>query len=928
MSTQANQRDDGNAGANTGSAGASPPSRRNPNSAGEGASAPSRQTPNSAGEGASAPSRQTLNSAGAPNGSAPVKPSVAVSALIFVLSVAAMAYLRLFMYGHQFVALTYGLPLLLCLWHTDKRLLWAMTVTFLGMSAVKAFWLLPDPNPNDFAEFAQWVMQVVNILAVAVAVDVVIRLMARLRLKNARLAEANAELAATEEEVRQQNEELHAQAEELSQQNEELQHQSQELSQQAEELHRQGHELEQQSEELHSLNEELNEREAMLRTVLAALGGASDERQMLKGICNALVQLAGEPAASAAVVEKAGDQLVVRVHAGAEELRQDHWPFATSFAALIMAQGRTGFVDDLTQRPDLVIPEPAGRNFRSLLATPLKVNGNTVGAVEIYSLEPRHWTTHEFHMIEWGAAQCSLALGAMRLQQDLKESERRFRELFESMQEAFFVIEAVTDAAGNPVDWRYLQVNPQVERYMNLSREQLVGHTYREVVARPDPMWVALLGKVALTGQPLTKELFSPRRGHWLQVNAYSPRPRHAAVLFSDVTERKAAEEALRQSEEQLRLAALAANIGVWSWKPGTSQVVVSANWRNLFAVPAEATVSFETWRDAIHPDDRERALRELNTASEQRREFNSEYRVLRPDGALRWIVDRGRAWYDRDGRPMGMSGVNVDITKLKEAQQILARSKDELEALVAERTAKLEELVGELEHFSYSITHDMRAPLRAMQGFAELMTEACATCPQKEPREFLRRINTSAARMDALITDALSYNRAVRQELALSPVNARALLCGMIESYPELQPGHAQVELDGEIPFVLANEAGLTQCFSNLLGNAVKFAKPGQKPEIRIWGEVVQSSKFKVQSPDCEKLVRIWVEDKGIGISPMMLPRVFDMFARGHSDREGTGIGLALVRKVMDRMGGKVGVESELGKGSRFWLELQIARR
>jgi signal transduction histidine kinase len=102
-----------------------------------------------------------------------------------------------------------------------------------------------------------------------------------------------------------------------------------------------------------------------------------------------------------------------------------------------------------------------------------------------------------------------------------------------------------------------------------------------------------------------------------------------------------------------------------------------------------------------------------------------------------------------------------------------------------------------------------------------------------------------------------------------------------------------------------------LTQCFSNLLGNAVKFRKPGQTPEIRIWAE------------QRDRWARIWVEDNGIGISKSMLPRVFDMFSRGHRTHEGTGIGLALVRKVMDRMGGKTGVESEEGKGSRFWLEL-----
>jgi signal transduction histidine kinase len=252
------------------------------------------------------------------------------------------------------------------------------------------------------------------------------------------------------------------------------------------------------------------------------------------------------------------------------------------------------------------------------------------------------------------------------------------------------------------------------------------------------------------------------------------------------------------------------------------------------------------------------------------------------------------------------------DLEALAKAKAELARANEELERKVRDRTARLQELVSELEHFSYTITHDMRAPLRAMKSYAEMVNELSVECPHVEQRTLLNRIMTAADRMDALIRDALSYSQAVRKELPLEPVDAAALLSGMLDTYPELQPSKTHIRVEGELPVVMANEAGLTQCFSNLLGNAVKFVKPGERPQIRLWAE------------RREDWVRLWIEDQGIGIPRAMQRRVFDMFARGHQGYLGTGIGLALVRKVVDRMGGKVGVESEEGKGSRFWLELR----
>ena len=267
------------------------------------------------------------------------------------------------------------------------------------------------------------------------------------------------------------------------------------------------------------------------------------------------------------------------------------------------------------------------------------------------------------------------------------------------------------------------------------------------------------------------------------------------------------------------------------------------------------------------------------------------------------------------------IAGTTRDVTErkraevaLSEAQEKLRRHAEDLELIVAARTRELQKTVGELEHFSYSITHDMRAPLRAMRGFSSLLLDGFSDTLPPAGREFLNRISLSADRMDQLIVDALDYSKAMRDELVLTPVDPEVLLRGMIDSYPAFQLPAADIRIEGKFPRVLANQAGLTQCISNLLNNAVKFVAPGQVPRVRI------------RSESNGAMVRLWFEDNGIGIPPEQQEKIFGMFQRLSWDYEGTGIGLALVRKVTERMGGKTGVLSEVGQGSRFWVELKLA--
>ncbi len=168
-------------------------------------------------------------------------------------------------------------------------------------------------------------------------------------------------------------------------------------------------------------------------------------------------------------------------------------------------------------------------------------------------------------------------------------------------------------------------------------------------------------------------------------------------------------------------------------------------------------------------------------------------------DGAYRWFLSRAIPIFEH-GRVVRWFGTNTDITDqrsveeaLHQAKERLARTNEDLEQIVRDRTARLQETVAELEHFSYTITHDMRAPLRAMQGFGEILAQECLGCQDPSARDYIRRICSAAERMDALITDALNYSKAVREQLQLEPVDPLSLLEGMLESYPEFQPPRAE---------------------------------------------------------------------------------------------------------------------------------------
>ena len=252
----------------------------------------------------------------------------------------------------------------------------------------------------------------------------------------------------------------------------------------------------------------------------------------------------------------------------------------------------------------------------------------------------------------------------------------------------------------------------------------------------------------------------------------------------------------------------------------------------------------------------------------------------------------------------------------LRQAQEEVRALARDLERRVEERTAELAEANQALEGFSYSVSHDLRAPLRGMQGFAQVLLEDYGDRLDETGRDYADRIVAASGRMEALINDLLAYSRLSRvqidlQRVALSPVVSEAR-----RQLGNDAAGGGRIAVEEPLPSVLAHRATLVQVLANLLSNAVKFVPEGRAPEVRVWAR------------NGGGRVCLSIEDNGIGIAPEHQARVWNVFERLHGMETypGTGIGLAIVRKAVERMGGRAGVESERGRGSRFWIDLPAA--
>jgi PAS domain S-box-containing protein len=377
---------------------------------------------------------------------------------------------------------------------------------------------------------------------------------------------------------------------------------------------------------------------------------------------------------------------------------------------------------------------------------------------------------------------------------------------------------------------------------------------------------------------------------------------------------------AMRASEIRYRRLFEAARDGILIMDPDTRKITDANPFMSeLLGYPHGELLGKELWEIGLLKD--EQANREAFRELQQNHFIRYEDLPLQSKTGKHHEVEFVSNLYDEDGRTVIQCNIR-DITERKGTEAALVNAKNEisrhaahLEQMVAERTSQLRETISELEEFSYSISHDMRAPLRAMQSYAQYLVDEYGSKLDEQGVNYLHQIMRSAVRLDRLIQDVLSYTRILHSPLPMEPVDLDRLVRDIIEIYPNGQPIKPEIQIKGRLPKVVGNEALLTQCISNLLSNGAKFVSPGTTPHLEVSAEAREAS-----------MVRVWFKDNGIGIAPEHHARIFRLLERIHpaTEYEGTGIGLTIVRKAIERMGAQVGFESELGKGTQFWMQFK----
>jgi PAS domain S-box-containing protein len=484
----------------------------------------------------------------------------------------------------------------------------------------------------------------------------------------------------------------------------------------------------------------------------------------------------------------------------------------------------------------------------------------------------------------------------------LQASEERYRMLFEEMTAAFALHEMIFDESGMPCDYKFLRVNPAFERLTGLSAGDVVGRRVTEVIPGIEDHWIARYGKVVLTGAPEQFEDYSRQLEKYFDVRAFRPGPGQFAVVFQDVTSRMKTEAALRESEEKYRRLVENAMDAIFITQDG---VIKFPNPKTVewFGLDPEKlkTVAFETF---IHPDDRAAVMdRYRRRLAGENISLPSAYRVKNRKGQEFW-VQVSTVLIEWEGRPASLSFVR-DISSQKKLEDQLAQ-------------AQKMEAIGSL---AGGIAHDFNNILSVIIGNSEILEQTGAV--EISARDSLNQIMAASQRAKQLVKQILAFSRHARQEKII--IDLKPIVKETMEFLRSSLPATIQLKyyLDPNAGLILADPTQMQQVLMNLCANSGHAMEPeGGVLEIDLRKVELAEEDVRFESEmEAGWYVRLIVSDTGHGIDAIILQRIFEPYFTTKEPGKGTGLGLSVVHGIVKSHGGKIKVNSEVGKGTTFTM-------